>query len=55
MASLISRFRWPMRGLMAMTLALVFALATTISAFASVSLLQLSSDPFTVGPGQHAT
>jgi hypothetical protein len=55
MTSLISRFRWPMRGLMAMTIALVFALSSTISAFASVSLLQLSSDPFIVGPGQHAT
>ncbi len=55
MTSLISRFRWPMRGIMAMTLAVVFALSSTISAFASVSLLQPSSDPFTVGPGQHAT
>jgi hypothetical protein len=43
MTSLISRFRWPLRGLMAMTLALVFALSSTISALASVSLLQLSS------------
>src|SRR6266446_3672102 len=55
MTSLISRFRWPMRGLMAMTLALVFALSSTLSAFASVALLQLSSDPFTNSASQHAT
>jgi hypothetical protein len=44
-----------MRGLMAMTLALVFALSSTLSAFASVRLLQLSSDPFTNSASQHAT
>jgi hypothetical protein len=55
MSSLISRFRWPMRGLMAMTLTLVFALSSTLSAFASVALLQLSSDPFTNSASQHAT
>ena len=50
MKSLISRFRWPMRGLMAMALALVFALSSTILAFASVPVLQISSDPFTNSP-----
>ncbi len=50
MTSLISRFRWPMRGLMAMTLALVFALSSTIFAFASVTLQQISADPFTNSP-----
>src|SRR5260370_4982713 len=55
MTSLISRFRWPMRGLMAMTLALVFALSFTISAFASVTLLRLSTDTFTNPDSQHAT
>jgi hypothetical protein len=55
MTSLISRFRWPMRGLMAMTLALVFVLSSTISAFASVTLLQLSTDPYTNTTSQHAT
>jgi hypothetical protein len=60
MTSLISRFRWPMRGLVAMTLALVLALSSTISAFA-FTLLQISSDPFTNPPtsktlyDQHAT
>jgi hypothetical protein len=54
MTSLISRFRWPIRGLMAMTLALVFALSSTISAFA-FTLLQISSDPYTNTTSQHAT
>jgi hypothetical protein len=55
MTSFISRFRWPMRGLVAMTLALVFALSSTISAFASVTLLRLSTDPYTNTTSQHAT
>src|SRR6266496_4421228 len=54
MTSLISRFRWPMRGLMAMTLALVFALSSTISAFA-FTLVQISSDPYTNSTSQHKT
>src|SRR2546423_15458082 len=54
MTSLISRFKWPMRGLVAMTLALVFALSSTISAFA-FTLVQLSSDPYTNPTSQHAT
>src|SRR5260221_13419590 len=55
MTSLISRFRWPMRGPMPMTTALVFALSSTISAFASVPLLRLSTDPYTNTTSQHAT
>src|SRR5947209_7558641 len=55
MKSLISRFRWPMRGLAAVTLALVFALSSTISAFA-FTLLQISSDdPYTNTTSQHKT
>jgi hypothetical protein len=54
MTSLISRFRWPMRGLAAVTLALVFTLSSTISAFA-FTLLQISSDPFTNSTSQHKT
>ena len=50
MTSLISRFRWPMRSLMAITLAVVFALSSTMYAFASVTLLQISADPFTNSP-----
>src|SRR6185312_837674 len=53
--SLISQFKWLTRTLVAVTFALLFALATTISAFASVTLLQLSSDPFTNSASQHAT
>jgi len=44
-----------MRGLIAMTLALVLALSSTISAFASVTLLRLSTDPYTNTTSQHAT
>jgi hypothetical protein len=36
-------------------LAILFILSSSIFAFATGPLLQLSSDPFTVGPGQHAT
>jgi hypothetical protein len=54
MKSLISRFRWPMRGLAAVTLALVFALSSTISAFA-FTLVQISSDPYTNSTSQHKT
>jgi len=39
-----------MRGFIAMTLALVFALSSTIFAFASVTLQQISADPFTNSP-----
>ena len=51
----ISRFRGPRRALVAMALALVFALSSTILAFAQVTLLQLSHDPFTNSTSQHAT
>src|SRR5215470_13735812 len=53
--SLISQFKRPIRVLVALTLALVFAFSSTILAFASVTLLQLSSDPFTNSTSQHAT
>ncbi len=53
--SLISQFRGPIRVLVAMTLALLFALSSTILAFASVTLVQLSSDPFTNSTSQHRT
>jgi hypothetical protein len=43
-----------MRGLIAMMLAFVFALSSTISAFA-FSLVQISSDPYTNTTSQHAT
>ena len=53
--SLISHFRGPIRVLVAMTIALLFALSSTILAFAQVTLLQLSSDPFTNSTSQHRT
>ncbi len=51
----ISRFKWPMRVLAALTLAILFTLSSTILAFAQVSLLQLSSDPYTNTTSQHKT
>jgi BNR repeat-like domain len=53
--SRISQFRRPIHILVAVALALVFALSTTVLAFASVTLLQLSSDPFTNSASQHRT
>jgi len=53
--SFISQFRRPIRVLVALTLALMFALSSTILAFASVSFIQLSTDPFTNSTSQHAT
>jgi hypothetical protein len=44
-----------MRGLIAMMLALVFALSSIILAFANVTLVQISSDPFTNSTSQHKT
>jgi hypothetical protein len=53
--SLISKFRGPIRALVALSLALLLAFSSTILAFASVTLLQLSSDPFTNSASQHQT
>src|SRR6266702_4092868 len=53
--SCISQFRRPIHILVSLTLALVFAFSSTILAFASGTLLQLSSDPFTNSTSQHAT
>jgi BNR repeat-like domain len=53
--SVISQFRGPIRALIAISLALVFALSSTILAFASGTLLQLSTDTFTNPDSQHAT
>lgn len=44
-----------LRSLFACLAALGFCLALAATAHAQVSLIQISSDPFTVGPGQHAT
>jgi BNR repeat protein len=53
--SLMSRFRRPIGVLVALPLALLFAFSSTIFAFAQVSLIQLSSDPFTNSTSQHKT
>jgi len=51
--SRISQWRRPIGILVAIILALALALSTTILAFASVTLIQLSSDPFTNSASQH--
>ncbi|TMF44297.1 MAG: exo-alpha-sialidase [Chloroflexi bacterium] len=53
--SRISQWRRPIGILVAIILALALALSTSILAFASVTLLQLSSDPFTNIASQHRT
>jgi hypothetical protein len=58
MMALISRFRWFTRTLIALTAALLLTLASTALAFASpggITLLQLSSDPYTNNTSQHQT
>lgn len=53
--SFISRLKWPIRALAALTLALLLTLSATILAFANVNLLQISSDPYTNSTSQHQT
>ena len=53
--SLTSRFTWQIRAVVAFTCALVLALSSTALAFASVTLVQLSSDPYTNTSSQHKT
>jgi len=53
--SFISRFRWRTRALFAFTLALAFALSSTLLAFANVTITQISSDPYTNTTSFHAT
>jgi hypothetical protein len=53
--SFISRLKWPVRTFVALSFALVFALSSTILAFANINLVQLSSDPFTNSTSQHQT
>jgi hypothetical protein len=55
MLSVISQFRRPIRVLVALTLALMFAFSSTIFAFAQGSLIQLSTDPYTNTTSQHKT
>jgi hypothetical protein len=53
--SFLSRHRWPIRVISALTLSLLFALSSTILAFANVALTRLSTDPYTNSTSQHAT
>src|SRR5215469_6084969 len=54
--ALISRFRWLTRTLTALTVAILFVLASTALAFASSGgITQLSSDPYTNNTSQHQT
>src|SRR6266516_6472325 len=55
MLSVISHFKRPIRVLVALTLALIFALSSTILAFAPANLTQISSDPFTNKTSNHKT
>jgi hypothetical protein len=49
------RHRWLTRAISALTLSLLFALASTIFAFANVALTRLSTDPYKNSTSQHAT
>ena len=53
--SLISRWRWRSRAILALTLSLVFVLSTTLLAYAGGGLKQISNDPFTNKTSQHMT
>ncbi len=58
--SIISRFRWRISiatafTLLALVLSLVFALSSQAITFAAMTLLQLSSDPYTNTTSQHKT
>jgi hypothetical protein len=49
------RFRWRSRGLLALTLSLLLALSSSLLAFASGQLVQISSDPYKNPDSQHKT
>jgi BNR repeat-like domain len=55
MLSCISHFKRPVRVLVALTLALMFAFSSTIFAFAQANLILLSTDPYTNTTSQHKT
>src|SRR6202162_6169235 len=47
--------RWRTRAILAVTLALVLTLPSSIFAFAAVPIVQISSDPYTNSTSQHQT
>jgi hypothetical protein len=54
--TIISRLRWRTRSILAITLAVLFSLASTSLAFASVPIVQISAnDPYTNTTSQHQT
>ena len=54
--TIISRLRWRTRAILAITLAVLFSLASTGLAFASVPIVQISAnDPYTNTTSQHQT
>jgi hypothetical protein len=55
MMSLITRFRWRTRAIFALTVATLFALVSTSLVFASVPIVQISTDPYTNSTSQHKT
>ena len=55
MVSLLSRYTWPIRAGIAVTLSIVFILSSTLVALANVALTRISSDPYTNSTSQHAT
>lgn len=55
MGLFLSRHRWPIRVIIALTLSLLFVLSSTLLAFANVALTRLSTDPYTNSTSQHQT
>ena len=55
MRSIISRFRWQARAIFALAFTLLLALASTGQAFAAVTLIKFSTDPYTNSTSQHQT
>ena len=53
--SLISRFRWRTRAIVAVAVCILFTLASSGLALAQVTLTQISSDPYTNTTSYHAT
>lgn len=53
--SRVAPFRWLIRSIAACVFALVFALSSSIFAFASVSIVQIGTDPYTNTTSQHQT
>jgi len=55
MRSIISRFRWQTRDIFALAFTLLLTLASTGQAFAAVTLIKFSTDPYTNSTSQHQT